>query len=117
MQKKSKFRCTVPKCDSDRIFSSKRKLQYCIYHHNLALDLYNQYKLATKIALETFDKADIEKAIMLRKKYDFDFVGQDIGAHVAFIEILQCLLKVHSSLRKEEYERQLHIFKEKYGER
>jgi hypothetical protein len=113
-KKRGAFSCTVPGCKSDWMVASKRRLQYCNDHHDLALESYVLYKKATKCALETFEVSDINKAIALRREYDREFIGGDTGAHAAFVELLVKLTKIDRVSRKSEFERLLESFKVDY---
>lgn len=98
--RKGNFHCTVPSCKNDWMLSSNRRLQYCDEHHYEALTLYEEYKKATKVALEKLDNQNIENAINLRKKYDNVFIGGDKGAHYKFIKLLEQLLSFPFDKRK-----------------
>ena len=113
MVRRGSFKCTVPGCTSEWMLASVRRLQYCMDHHYLALDVYNRYKKATNNALESFKSEDLIEAIQLRKEYDSRFVGSDKGSHMAFVKLLEHLLEVNILHRKQAYEKLITKFNEK----
>jgi hypothetical protein len=114
MVRRGSFKCTVPGCTSEWMLASFRRLQYCVDHHYVALDVYNRYKKATSNALKSFKTEDLIEAIQLRKEYDFRFVGGDKGSHATFIKLLEYLLEVNISNRKQTYDKLVAKFNKKY---
>ena len=63
---------------------------YCSEHMQQANALYNEYKAANAVALETFADDALDQSIRLREEYARRFLDyEDTGAHQAYISILK----------------------------
>jgi hypothetical protein len=93
----SDARCTVAGCSCEWIVVSKNRHMYCNDHMLQANALYAQYKAANAVALDTFADDALDKAIALRQEYARRFLDyEDMGAHSAYIAILQRVRSVSS---------------------
>ena len=98
------IRCTVPGCDCEWIVVSKNRHMYCNGHMLQANALYNEYKAANAVALETFADDALDQCIRLREEYARKFIDyEDTGAHHAYISILKRVRALGNNRRRAAY--------------
>jgi len=94
------IRCTVPECSCEWVVVSKNRHMYCSEHMQQANALYNEYKAANAVALETFADDALDQSIHLREEYARRFLDYvDTGAHQAYISILKRVRALGSGRR------------------
>lgn len=66
--------------------------------------LYNEYKAANAVALETFADDALDQCIRLREEYARKFIDyEDTGAHHAYISILKRVRALGNNRRRAAY--------------
>ena len=100
------IRCTVPGCSCEWIVVSKNRHMFCSVHLLQANALYNEYKAANAVALETFADDALDQSIRLREEYARKFLDyEDTGAHQAYISILKRVRALGDNRRRAAYNR------------